>query len=91
MKEFIPEGDAVLCEPVLDRPDEDGGFIYEDTDRLPTYIVLKAGSSELEPKVVPGDVIVCNSTGNMFKSDGRTYHIFSYSNIIGKLKHEQHR
>ena len=45
MKEFVPEGDAVLCEPVLDRPDEDGGFIYEDTDRLPTYIVLKAAQS----------------------------------------------
>ena len=26
----------------------------------------------------------------MFKSDGKTYHIFSYSNIIGKLRHEQH-
>ena len=53
------------------------------------YKVLKAGSDTIEPKVVPGDVIVCNSTGNMFKSDGKTYHIFSYSNIIGKLRHEQ--
>lgn len=90
MKEFIPEGDAVLCEPVPDKPDENGEFIYKDTDRLPTYIVLKAGSRDLEPKVVPGDVVVCNSTGNMFRSDGKTYYIFSYGNIIGKLRHEQH-
>lgn len=89
MKEFIPEGDAVLCEPVQDKPDE-SGFIYQNTDRLPTYKVLKAGSNELEPNVEPGDIIVCNSTGNMFKSDGKTYHIFSYGNIIGKLRHEQY-
>ena len=89
MKEFIPEGDAVLCEPVADVPPADGEFFYESTDRLPTYRVLKAGSDVLEPKVAPGDVIVCNSTGNMFKSDGRTYHIFSYGNIIGKLRHER--
>lgn len=88
MKEFIPEGDAVLCEPVPDKPDENGEFVYQGTDRLPTYKVLRAGSGVLEPKVAPGDVVVCNSTGNMFKSDGRTYHIFSYNNIIGKLRHE---
>lgn len=90
MKEFIPEGDAVLCEPIPDKQDENGMFIYQNTDRLPMYKVLKAGSDTIEPKVVPGDVIVCNSTGNMFKSDGKTYHIFSYGNIIGKLRHEQH-
>ena len=28
MKEFIPEGDAVLCEPVPDKQDENGMFIY---------------------------------------------------------------
>jgi hypothetical protein len=89
MKEFIPEGDAVLCEPVPEKPAEDGAFAYESTDRLPTYVVIRAGSPDLEPKVVPGDVIVCDSTGNMFKSDGKTYHIFSYSSIIGKLRHEQ--
>ena len=88
VNDFIPEGDAVLCEPVPDKPAEDGEFIYQNTDRLPTYKVLKAGSDTFEPKVVPGDVIVCNSTGNMFKSDGKTYHIFSYGNIIGKLRHE---
>lgn len=89
MTDFIPEGDAVLCEPAPGKPAPEGGFIYENTDRLPMYKVLKAGSAELEPKVEPGDVIVCDSVGNMFKSDGKTYHIFSYKNIIGKLRHER--
>ena len=90
MKEFIPEGGAVLCEPAAHEEDEISTFVYQNTDALPTYRVLKTGSAELEPKVIPGDIIICNSTGNMFKSDGKTYHIFSYSNIIGKLRHEQH-
>ena len=89
MKEFIPESDTVLCEPVPDKPAPEGGFIYENTDRLPMYKVLKAGPAVSGLKLEPGDVVVCNSVGNKFRSDGRTYHIFQSENIIGKLRHER--
>jgi hypothetical protein len=86
MKDFYPEGDAILCEPVIDKYTTQFEFIYEPKDKLPIYKVLKIGSKELKPNIEPGDLIICNSIGNMFKNEGKIYHIFSYNNIIGKLK-----
>ena len=70
MTDFVPEGDAILCEPVHEPPDE-SGFIYEETGRLPQYRILKAGSEKLQPHVVPGDIVICDSVGNKFVQDGR--------------------
>lgn len=84
MNDFVPIGDTVLCEPVEIEQDN-SGFIYEPMEKIPYYKVLKVGSNNIRLNILIGDIILCNSTGNMFKENGKIYHLFSYNNIIGKI------
>jgi hypothetical protein len=86
VNDFIPIGETILCEPIEDKHDLSNEFVYENSDNLPIYRILKIGSNNLKFDINVGDIIICNSIGNMIEDNNKKYHLFSYNNIIGKIK-----
>lgn len=62
-----------------------GKFIYQE-ENVPLYKVMHvADDVPNDPKIIPGDIIIVNSTGTGVILDESKVYLFKHDNIIGKI------
>lgn len=82
-----PENNYVLCEKIIDdnNLNTETSIIY-DEKLLPEYKVISVSKSPYDIfSVIPGDTVICNSTGMKIKNNDNIQYLFKYENLIGKI------